>query len=132
MPIFQVSEPTKVPKPLCENYIVENWRRNPVDPKDMEKRNSLRVLFADISKNDITNKKIFLICNVVAEGNFSGKNASDHLTIDRKIAKSGSKNDLRGKGAKEVVLFRKPVGVAAVEITELFTFKQGKTSEVFS
>lgn len=49
---------------------------------------------------------------------------SEQLTLDRKVAKSGSKHDLRG-GNKDGY-FRKPVGVAAKEITDLFTFKQGR------
>ena len=130
MSIYEVSNETKTPKPLCENYVVENWRRNPNDPGDIERRNSLKVLFADISKNDITNKRLFLICNVVSEGNYSGKHGG-HLHIHQdSMSKSGSKNDLLKGGRENGFNFRKPVGVAAVEITDLFTFKQGKTSEV--
>ena len=111
--IYEVVE-NKTPKPLCENYVVENWSRNP-ELKDLERRNNLRVLFTDISKNDITGKRLYLICNVVSY--FSSK------------AVSASRSDLHKVKTKAEAAYRKPVGVAAVEISELFTFKQGKSSE---
>ena len=55
------------------------------------------------------------ICNVVSEGNFCGKSA----TV------SAFSSDADRKSMRDIN-FRKPVGVAAIEITELFTFKQGK------
>ena len=58
------------------------------------------------------------VCNVVTEGNFCGKTSSVVSLSD------GDK-----KSMKELN-FRKPVGVAAVEITDLFTFKQGKAALV--
>ncbi len=130
--IYEVGEANRVPRPLCENYVVRGWRRNPNDPADIERRNNLKVLFADISKNDITNKRLFLICNVVADGNFSGKHHHHnplHAAHDSSVFKSASRVDLRAAGTRDGV-FRKPVGVAAVEITDLFTFKQGKSSEL--
>ena len=132
MSIYEVGEANRIPKPLCENYVVRGWRRNPNDPEDIERRNNLKVIFADISKNDITSKRLFLICNVVSEGTFSAKS---HLhpaqSAGDGLPKSASRGDLRsGGGAGHSILFRKPVGVAAVEITDLFTFKQGKSSEL--
>jgi dedicator of cytokinesis protein 1 len=109
--IYEASE-GRTPKPLFENYIVENWNRN---SKDLDKRtNNLRVLFGDISKNDITDKRLFLICNVVSNGNFSSKNGQSNINSSNEAIKTFN--------------FRKPVGVAAHEITSLFTFKQGKTT----
>ncbi len=131
--IYEVGEANRIPKPLCENYVVRGWRRNPNDPSDIERRNNLKVLFADISKHDITSKRLFLICNVVSEGNFSSKahhhpHLHHHLGggAEQASVKSSSRGDLRSNDG----LFRKPVGVAAVEITDLFTFKQGKSSEL--
>ncbi len=130
--IYEVSsEASKTPKPLCENYIVHNWRRNPYDPSDIERRNNLKVLFADISKNDVTGKRLFLICNVISEGNFNSKGSQFHYHQQQpeSASKSASRIDLsvRGGTTRDGV-FRKPIGVAAVEITDLFTFKQGKTT----
>ena len=95
----------------------------------MEKRNSLKVLFADISKNDITNRRLFLICYVVSDGNFSSKASQDVALSNRLMVKSASRGDLRGSAHALNVSFnsfRRPVGVAAVEITDLFTFKTGR------
>ena len=57
------------------------------------------------------------ICNVISEGNFCGKSATVGSTT------FGSHN---GGEDKRGLNFRKPVGVAAIDITDLFTFKQGK------
>ena len=56
----------------------------------------------------------------MSEGNFCGKTSTG-------ITSGSSENDR--KTFKEIN-FRKPVGVAAIEITDLFTFKQGKTTQV--
>lgn len=132
--IYEASESkTSPPKPLCESYVVQ-WDRRSQDPREIERRNNLRVIFADISKTDITNKRLFLICNVSNEGNFRGKHPEVHLDTSSNLSKSTSRSDLSkgpigqmsSRGSPDG-FFRKPVGVAAVEITDLFTFKQGKT-----
>ena len=58
------------------------------------------------------------ICNVVTDGNFCGKtsvNVVNSTDADKKLSKE--------------INFKKPVGVSAIEITDLFTFKQGKTTQ---
>ena len=62
--VYEVNE-KDLPKPLCENFVLENWKLNP-EHSDKNQKNS--VLFEGISKNDI--KQLFLICNVVASGNY--------------------------------------------------------------
>lgn len=105
--IYELNQDGKTPKPLCESYVVPNFSTN------SKSENNLRVLFGDISKNDIANKKLYLICNVVSNGNFCGKNTSLN----------------NSSGDTSVACFRKPVGVAASDISDLFTFKQGKTRQ---
>ena len=62
--MYEVND-RETPKPLCENFVIENWNMN--DTSENKKKHS--VLFEGISKFDI--KQIFLICNVVASDNFS-------------------------------------------------------------
>jgi hypothetical protein len=58
----------------------------------------------------------------VSDGNFCGK-----TTVS--VGNSSTATDADKKLSKEIN-FRKPVGVSAIEITDLFTFKQGKTTQV--
>ncbi len=122
--VYEASEAMKAPRPLCENYVIENWnqKRKTISLNDRR----LRVLFGDLSKNDIADKRLFLICNVVTSGNFSSKqnNASSSSSSAAGNANNGTGGDLMDGD----IYFRKPIGVAAHEITSLFTFKQGKTS----
>ncbi len=62
------------------------------------------------------------ICNVVSVGNFCGKSA----TVSSSTFGGGDAD----KKTSRDINFRKPVGVAALEITDLFTFKQGKATQV--
>ncbi len=56
------------------------------------------------------------MCNVVTEGNYNNK-SSTNLVLGHDSEKKG-------------LNFRKPVGVAALDITDQFTFKQGKASQL--
>lgn len=47
--IYEVAD-GKVPKALCENYVVKSWSRNPRDLDEVERRKNLRVVFGDINK----------------------------------------------------------------------------------
>eukprot|EP00095_Tigriopus_kingsejongensis_P007920 maker-scaffold1210_size55525-snap-gene-0.17 protein:Tk07920 transcript:maker-scaffold1210_size55525-snap-gene-0.17-mRNA-1 annotation:"dedicator of cytokinesis protein 1 isoform x3" len=116
--LFSVFEMTdgKIPRALCENFVVRKYSRASAGASKEASRPQ-RVLFADISKNDIANKQLFLVCNVVQEGNYNSKSIYDHPKSHKTV-----------RPAKDVN-FRKPVGVAVVEITKLFSFKQGKNTE---
>ena len=117
-------------RPLCENFVAYWDRRNLDDPRrsleEMERRSNLRVLFTDIGKSDINNsKRLFLVCKVVSEGDFKTKQTADNVDgKPRGASLGGSSLDLRQPAHDPH--FRKPLGVAAIEITDLFTFKQGK------
>ena len=91
--------------PICETFVIENWKKN---GRNEEKER--RVQFGDLSKNDISNldknHRKFLICNVVSYGNY-GKYLGPGVELQN------TKN------------FRKPIGVAASDITGLFTFNLG-------
>ena len=63
--VYEVYDSKELPKPLCENFVIENWKQS-ANPSEKTKQS---VLFEGISKNDI--KQLFLICNVVASGNFA-------------------------------------------------------------
>ena len=92
--------------PICESFVIENWKKN--GNNDEKER---RVQFGDLSKNDISNlnqkdHRKFLICNVVSYGNY-GKYLGPGVELQN------TKN------------FRKPIGVAACDITHKFTFNLG-------
>ena len=116
-------------KPLCENFVAYLTggpdRKHLDDPRrsheELERRSNLRVLFTDIGKSDIKNQ-LFLVCKVVSEGGGDVK----HPTKREEDGKSlnGSVLDLRQP--EHDSHFRRPLGVAAVDITDLFTFKQSK------
>ena len=92
--------------PICENFVLENWKKNG-NNEDKERR----VQFGDLGKNDmdLTKKSKFLICNVVSHGNY-GKYLGPGVELQN------TKN------------FRKPVGVAAIDINSFFTFNIGKNN----
>lgn len=119
--IFSIYEITegKIPKALCENFIVRRYVKPSESKTNGLNHDSLtyQVLFADICKNDIANKQLFLVCHVVQDGNYNGKSIYDHPK-SAKTAKSTQDTN-----------FRKPVGVAATDITRFFSFKQGKNTE---
>ena len=64
-------------------------------------------------QNDIASKQLYVICNVIHSGNFCDKIVDD--------GRSG-----RGNVETAQVNFRKPVGVAALNISNQFTFRGGK------
>ena len=63
-------------------------------------------------QNDIANKRLYLICNVIYNGNYCDKIVDDG----------------RRKADTAQVKFRKPAGVAALEISNQFTFRGGKAA----
>ena len=101
--IYQAVDQTHCDKPLCENYVIENFQNTNYQ--------DLRIQFGDINKNDIIDsRKIYLVCYVVANGNFC-----------KKMDKPATEAEQRD------VIFRKPVGVAVAEITKYFTFRDELT-----
>ena len=118
--VYEASE-GRSPRALFESFVVRGWSRNPTDSYEIERRKNLKVIYGDLSKNDILNKKLYLICNFVTDGNYCGK-VEDKHGGDR-LSKSQSRTQLRD------INFRKPVGVAAIEITEMFTFFLGKSTQ---
>ena len=110
-------------RPLCENFVAYWDRRNLDDPRrsreEMERRSNHRVLFTDIGKDDIS-KRFFLVCIIVSEGDYRMKEG------ERDSGRSTLGSTLNLREPEQDPYFRKPVGVAAVEITDMFTFKQGK------
>lgn len=129
--IYELSE-AKFLRPVCENFIVKGWNKQNSEVRRKEdylscrvmlnltikERKNTRVQFGDISKNDIANKRLFLVCNVVTEGNYNNK--------------SSTNMGLNHDSEKKILNFRKPVGVAALDITDQFTFKQGKATQLVS
>ncbi|CAB4057260.1 DOCK2 [Lepeophtheirus salmonis] len=77
---------------------------------------SIYEVYEGKDKSDIANKRLYLITNVVTEGNYGNDNA-----------KEGSRADL--SRIKKEICFRKALGVAAIDITEQFTFRQGGTGK---
>lgn len=105
--VYEVYDSKELPKPLCENFVIENWKQS-ANPSEKTKHS---VLFEGISKNDI--KQLFLICNVVASGNFA------------KIKDAGKDRP----EDVQAMLFRQAIGVAAQDITINFTFRQSRNQQ---
>ena len=72
-----------------------------------------QVIFTDLSKDDVSGSegRIWLVCNVIGVGNYQA------LASDFQINKSFSRSDI---AAKSGLSFRKPLGVAATEVTDYF------------
>ena len=72
-----------------------------------------QVIFTDLSKEDVSGSegRIWLVCNVIGDGNYQA------LASDFQINKSFSRSDI---AAKLGLSFRKPLGVAATEVTDYF------------
>ena len=72
-----------------------------------------QVIFTDLSKDDVSGSegRIWLVCNVIGDGNYQA------LASDFQINKSFSRSDI---AAKSGLSFRKPLGVAATEVTDYF------------
>ncbi|QQP35522.1 Dedicator of cytokinesis protein 1like [Caligus rogercresseyi] len=102
--IYEVTE-GRSPRPLSESFVY-SWHQR------ASKAQKSKVLFVDISKSDIANKRLYLITHVVTEGNYGSESGG----------KEGSRADL--SRLKKETCFRKALGVAAAEITDQFTFRQ--------
>ena len=74
---------------------------------------TLQVVFTDLSRDDVNGSegRVWLVCNVVGDGNYQA------LASEFQINKSFSRTDV---SIKNGLSFRKPLGVAATEITDYF------------
>ena len=70
-------------------------------------------MFTDLNKEDVSRSedRIWLVCNVVGDGNYQA------LASEFQINKSFSRNDITVKSSPS---FRKPLGVAATEVSDYF------------
>jgi len=101
----------KAPRPLCENYVIK-WTRQGM-AKDLDQLNNFRVVFTDLNKEDVARSegRVWLVCNVVGDGNYQA------LASEFQINKSFSRTDITVKSS---LSFRKPLGVAATEVSDYF------------
>ncbi|KAJ6223195.1 hypothetical protein RDWZM_001740 [Blomia tropicalis] len=103
---------------VSENFIVE-WGKQGL-MQNIDKLNNIRVVFTDLSKNDLE-KKLFLVCQVARIGTMNLENSKFQ---QRKL---GQLNDK--KTGKEV---RRPCGVAVYDLTEFIrTPEQFEDKEIF-
>ena len=72
-----------------------------------------QVVFTDLNKDEVRQGegRIWLVCNVIGDGNYQS------LSSDFQINKNFSRNDIAPKSS---LSFRKPLGVAATEVTDYF------------
>lgn len=71
------------------------------------------MVFTDLSREEVNGSegRVWLVCNVVGDGNYQA------LASDFQINKSFSRSDITVKSG---LSFRKPLGVAATEVTDYF------------
>ena len=74
-----------------------------------------QVVFTDLSRDDVNGSegRVWLVCNVVGDGNYQA------LASEFQLNKSFSRTDV-SLSVKNGLSFRKPLGVAATEITDYF------------
>jgi hypothetical protein len=108
---------------ITENYVVK-WSRQGV-AWDLDQFNNLRVLFTDLSGQDLTRNKIFLVAYVVRLGAMEGKESETRrssmatMTIKSKsqlsatMSTPGSTPPPSSPGVEQM---RRPFGVAALDL----------------
>ena len=99
------------PRPLCESYVIK-WTRQGM-AKDLDQLNNFKVVFTDLNKDEVKlgEGRIWLVCNVIGDGNYQS------LSSDFQINKNFHRSDITQKSS---LSFRKPLGVAATEVTDYF------------
>ncbi|XP_037945652.1 dedicator of cytokinesis protein 1-like isoform X2 [Teleopsis dalmanni] len=111
-------------KPISENYVVK-WSRTGI-ARDIDQFDNNRVLFTDLSKNDLSISKIYLVCYAIRVGGMEMKeNDSKRVSITNTMLTAASKKNSQlsissnGSFNNTEYIMRRPFGVACKEITPI-------------
>lgn len=109
-------------KSITENYLVR-WSRQGM-ARDIDQFNNLRVLFTDLSSQDLNRNKIYLVAYVVRIGAMEGKDMeSRRNSVANAVMSTGkrqsSQSTLNSSGTISDRDLRRPFGVAALDLTPI-------------
>ncbi|XP_055696670.1 dedicator of cytokinesis protein 1 isoform X2 [Lutzomyia longipalpis] len=107
-------------KSITENYVVK-WGRQGL-ARDIDQFDNNRVLFTDLSTQDLNRNKVYLICYAIRIGGMDVKEPDPKrvsmasVVLQGATGKKNSQNNLNSAGAD---LMRRPFGVAAIDLTPI-------------
>ncbi|KAM7361679.1 dedicator of cytokinesis protein myoblast city isoform 1-T2 [Cochliomyia hominivorax] len=111
-------------RPISENYVVK-WSRTGI-ARDIDQFDNNRVLFTDLSKNDVSIPKMYLICYAVRIGSMEMKeNDSKRTSITNTMLTAASKKHSQlsisssGSFSGSEYIMRRPFGVAYKDLTPI-------------
>uniref|UniRef100_A0A1I8NGF6 Signaling protein n=1 Tax=Musca domestica TaxID=7370 RepID=A0A1I8NGF6_MUSDO len=111
-------------RPISENYVVK-WSRTGI-ARDIDQFDNNRVLFTDLSKNDVSISKMYLVCYVVRIGCMEVKeNDSKRASITNTMLTAASKKHSQlsisssGSFSGTEYIMRRPFGVAFKDLTPI-------------
>ncbi|XP_075145511.1 dedicator of cytokinesis protein myoblast city isoform X3 [Haematobia irritans] len=111
-------------RPISENYVVK-WSRTGI-ARDIDQFDNNRVLFTDLSKNDVSISKMYLICYVVRIGSMEMKeNDCKRTSITNTMLTAASKKNSQlsisssGSFSGSEYIMRRPFGVAYKDLTPI-------------
>ncbi|XP_059611933.1 dedicator of cytokinesis protein 1 isoform X1 [Phlebotomus argentipes] len=107
-------------KSITENYVVK-WGRQGL-ARDIDQFDNNRVLFTDLSTQDLNRNKVYLICYAIRIGGMDIKEPDPKrvsvasVVLQGAMSKKNSQNSLNYAGADAM---RRPFGVAAIDLTPI-------------
>lgn len=111
-------------RPISENYVVK-WSRTGI-ARDIDQFDNNRVLFTDLSKNDVSTPKMYLVCYAVRIGSMEMKeNDSKRTSITNSMLTAASKKHSQlsisssGSFSGSEYIMRRPFGVAYKDLTPI-------------
>ncbi|KAH8388441.1 hypothetical protein KR093_006384, partial [Drosophila rubida] len=117
-------------KPISENYVVK-WSRTGI-ARDVDQFDNIRVLFTDLSRNDLSISKMYLVCYAIRIGTMEVKDSTDSKRTSMSIANSVltaasrkhsqlSVNSNGSAGSTSEYMMRRPFGVACKDLTPIIS-----------
>lgn len=109
-------------KAITESYVVK-WGRQGL-ARDLDQFDNNRVLFTDLSSQDLNRKSVFLICYAVRIGamdlkEHDSKRISVAASVLQVAGKRTSQTSINSVGVSEQHQLRRPFGVAAIDLTPI-------------
>lgn len=98
---------------ITENYVVK-WSRNEMVPQVNDQFSNLRVVFTDLSGQDLDKTKIYLVAYVIRLGGMeeTSERRTSTLTFKRQSTASSTSSDSKD-------YLRRPYGVAYIDLTPI-------------
>lgn len=117
-------------KPISENYVVK-WSRTGI-ARDIDQFDNNRVLFTDLSRNDLSISKMYLVCYAIRIGPMEMRDSTDSKRTSMSIANSVltaasrkhsqlSVNSNGSAGSSSEYMMRRPFGVACKDLTPIIS-----------